>query len=409
MRSLTITSPGRELHGYVSLPLSKSISNRSLIISWLSGGKVTTGDLSAAEDTILLQHLIRQIDEAEDNMIYSCNAGTVYRFLAAILAITPGDWLLDGDERMCQRPVAPLVDALRVLGAQIEYTNKEGFPPLSIKGKTLEGGMVRIRADVSSQFISALLMIGPLMNKGIEILLEGEIVSEPYLRLTTNMMRIAGIKLQMLKSLIMVRPGSYRPCTFQSEADWSAAASWYSVMALAENGSLMLKGLKQNSLQGDQMLASYFKMLGVITEYQEDGVHISKQKAISREVHFDLGSTPDLAPSIIVTAAALGYKGYFTGLKTLHIKESDRIVAIADELGRNGFKCSITPDTLTFSAQELLMKYPVETYDDHRIAMAFAPLAIMGHPVIILNPGVVMKSYPGFWDEMEKFFSVKEA
>ena len=402
MHSLKITSGTNSVTGSVSLPLSKSISNRSLIISWLSGGKVRTGSLSAAEDTFLLQRLLRQMEEAGNKKLHAGNAGTVYRFLTALLAVTPGEWVLDGDERMYQRPIAPLVEALRELGAQIHYLGREGFPPLRISGQELEGGRIRIRADVSSQFISALLMIGPVMSRGIDIFLEGDLVSMPYMWLTIDMMKMAGARINT-HPFLRVRPYPYQECTLPSVTDWSAAAPWYTIMALAGSGSLLLRGLTDKSLQGDQTLPSFFIMFGVDTEWMEDGVRISKRKIVRREVNFDLNSTPDLAPSIIVTAAAMGYKGHFTGLKALRIKESDRIEAVANELNRNGFKCITTADTLSFLSQELLIKHPVETHNDHRIAMAFAPLAMSGNALTIIDPGVVKKSYPGFWEEMGKF------
>ncbi|HSG68490.1 MAG TPA: 3-phosphoshikimate 1-carboxyvinyltransferase [Bacteroidales bacterium] len=404
MDAMKISAIKKHLEGYVELPLSKSISNRALIISWLSGGKTSPGELSKADDTVLLHKLLRQIEVGKDRRLNAHNAGTVYRFLTAVLAITPGEWILDGDDRMCQRPIGPLVSALQDLGANIEYPGQEGFPPLRITGKNLEGGLVQIQADISSQFISALIMIGPALPRGLGIKMKGKKVSMPYLYLTMNMMKAAGAIIKPTPSL-GVLPVPYKSGILPSATDWSAAAPWYSLMALAEGGTLLLKGLEEKSVQGDRTLPSYFIMFGVESEWHAGGVMLRKRKIVKKDVNFDLSATPDLAPSIIVTAAALGYKGHFKGLETLRIKESDRIEAVSSELEKNGFKCHIGPHSISFEPQALEIKHPIDTYSDHRIAMAFAPLAILGKPIVINNPGVVSKSYPQFWKELTNVFT----
>ncbi len=405
MRSLTLTATGRNINGSVALPLSKSISNRALAISWLSHGQVNSGELSTADDTVLFSKLLQQVGEGSSKELHAANAGTVLRFLTAMLAVTPGEWILDGDDRMRQRPIGPLVDALRQLGASIDYLGSTGYPPIRIRGEKLKGGRVTIAGDVSSQFISSLLMIGPVMEKGIDIFVEGEIVSRPYLWLTMDMMKHAGIRIQETPTF-RVRGNPYKPTTLPSATDWSSASPWYALMALADGGSLLLQGLEEKSRQADSTLPDFFMMFGVDSRRVDEGVMLTKRKITKRSVNFDLSLTPDIAPSIIVTAAALGYEGHFTGLKTLRIKESDRVDALSAELGKNGFICQPTADTLSFPAQELVISQAVDTYQDHRIAMAFAPLALLGKPVVITDPKVVIKSYPGFWEEMAKLVSI---
>lgn len=406
MRSLTLTATVRNINGTVALPLSKSISNRALAISWLSHGQVNSGELSAADDTVLFSKLLKQVDEGRSRELHAANAGTVFRFLTAMLAVTPGEWILDGDQRMRKRPIGPLVDALRQLGAAIDYLGNTGYPPIRIRGEKLKGGRVTIAGNISSQFISSLLMIGPVMEKGIDVFVEGEIVSSPYLWLTMDMMKHAGISIRETPSFRVIG-NPYKPTTLPSATDWSSASPWYALMALADKGSLILRGLEEKSRQADSALAEFFIMFGIESRWVDEGVLLTKRKIIKESVNFDLSLTPDIAPSIIVTAAALGYKGHFTGLKTLRIKESDRVDALSAELGKNGFICQTTADTLSFPAQELVISKAVDTYQDHRIAMAFAPLALLGKPLVINDPEVVKKSYPGFWEEMAKLVSIK--
>lgn len=407
MESITIKAPSKKIGGKVHLPLSKSISNRALMISTISKGMVKSGDLSDANDTLLLQKRLQQIKEGKDKHINAKDAGTAYRFLTAYLAITPGDWILDGDERMQKRPIGPLVDALQSLGAEIKYLGKKGYPPIAIKGKPLSGGHVNILASISSQFISALMMIAPTMPDGLKINLIGPGISIPYIDLTARLMRSAGAEVTMGLPEISVAGMDYQESMIPSESDWSSASYWYELFSLSRSEELFIHGLKKDSLQGDAVLPKYFDLLGVETSFENDGARLKKSYIQNPKINLDLTHSPDLALAIIMTTAALGLKGYFVGLSSLKVKESDRLEALATELGKAGIKCKINDDEFSFEAQTIDIKQPFNTYNDHRLAMAFAPLAILDKAVTINDPQVIKKSYPGFWDELSKVLRVE--
>ncbi len=406
MKSIKIIPTDRYIAGKVGIPWSKSISNRALMIHTLSGGRVKYKHLSDAADTVLMQKLLAQISEKKDFILDAKNSGTVFRFLTAYLAIVEGRWILKGSERMLNRPVGPLVEALQTLGAEITYAEKPGFPPLHITGKPLEGGSINVKAELSSQFVSALMMIAPLLSSGLEVRLEGKAVSTPYLNMTAKMMRTAGINVDLQLPVIKIPCEDYSKCTLPEETDWSAAAFWYEAVALSEKGSIFLPGLKKHSLQGDSEVANIFRAFGVHTQYLDSGVLITKTSTEVKDVEVDLSQYTDLALPVIVTAAALGLKGIFTGLASLRIKESDRLGMLATELGKTGISCRITNNSLSFSCQKMHISKAVSTYGDHRMAMAFAPLALLGKPVVIENPEVVQKSYLGFWKELEQVLGV---
>ena len=407
MASIKLIAKTAHISGEVNLPLSKSISNRALIISAISGGLVHHGPLSDADDTVLLRKLLQQISEGKDHHINCGNAGTVFRFLTAYLAMTGGSWILDGDERMRHRPIGPLVDALLKLGAEIIYAGHKGYPPLKINGKPLTGKKVFVNSDTSSQFISALMMIAPVLPEGLIIELMEVPASISYIYLTAEMMTMTGVDVEQRFPSIHIPAGAYKKCTLPAEADWSSAAFWYELMALSKGGQLLLRGLKEGSFQGDSVLERYFRSFGVETSYQPEGALITKTRPLNTVINFDLISCPDLAPAMIVTAAALGFEGNFIELNSLRIKESDRLEAIKNELGKAGIKCTITEDSLSFLPQKMEVTQPVDTYNDHRIAMAFAPLAILGKPITVNDPEVVSKSYPGFWNELQKVLGVE--
>ena len=402
MQSIQVIANSNNISGEVNLPLSKSISNRALMMSAISGGLVQHGPLSDADDTVLLRKLLQQISEGKDPYLNTNNAGTVYRFLTAYLAITHGEWILDGDERMRHRPIGPLVDALLKSGADIIYAGQKGYPPLKINGKPLTAKKVFVNSDTSSQFISALMMIAPVLPEGLIIELMEVPASISYIYLTAEMMMMAGVEVEQRFPSIHIPAGAYKKCILPAEADWSSAAFWYELMALSKGGQLFLRGLKKGSFQGDSVLVRYFRSLGVETSYQQEGALITKTRPLNTVINFDLISCPDLAPALIVTAAALGLEGNFIELNSLRIKESDRLEAIKKELGKTGVKCTITKDSLSFLPQKMEITQPVDTYNDHRIAMAFAPLAILGKPITINDPEVVSKSYPGFWSVLRK-------
>lgn len=402
MESIKIIASTKVLEGIINLPLSKSMSNRGLMISALSDGRVRNVEVSDADDTVLLDKLLTQIQAAKDHHIYCQNAGTVMRFLTAFLAITPGLWTLDGDESMRQRPIGPLVDALRSLKAEVEYADKEGYPPLKIKGKRLVGGSVTIKSTISSQYISALMMIGPLLENGLIITTDGSQVSLPYIYMTENMMKEAGAVLSMMLPEIRIKGTGYKGGVLPYETDWSSAAFWYELMVLSEGGELFLRGLKEKSVQGDRVAQKYFQMLGVETIFKSGGAVIRKNDKLSADIDFELSQQPDLAPALIVCTAAKGINGSFYGIEGLRVKESDRVRALVLELLKCGIKCRVEDDLLTFKGQKIQISQAIETYGDHRIAMAFAPLAVLGTPVIINEPGVVSKSYPNFLDELHR-------
>ncbi len=409
MSSVIVTAKKTEINGEIDLPLSKSISNRALMMSLISGGKVKYDKLSDADDTLLLARLIEQIKEGKDNHINAHNCGTAYRFLTAYLSATEGTWILDGDERMRERPISALKNALCELGAEISYLGKPGYPPLKIQGRQLSGGLVTMKSDISSQYTSALMMIAPMLKDDLMILNTGEVSSYPYIKLTIEMMRIAGITVDTDASIsiLQIKNPEYTDCTMPHEYDWSSAPFWYELLSLSKGGKLLLKGLEKPSFQGDSVISTYFNNLNIETEFGDEGALITKSYYSTGFVNFDLQNTPDLVPACALTAAARGFDGSFYGLKGLRYKETDRLEALATELGKAGIICTVESDRLDFKAQRMEITRPFETYNDHRLAMAFAPLAILGKPVTIMNPEVVSKSYPGFWDEIGKVMNLE--
>ncbi len=408
--------PPEELieEGVVALPLSKSISNRALILAALTEGAPRPEPLSDCADTKALADALSSGITGEINI---GGAGTAMRFLTAYYAATPGaDILLDGDTRMRQRPIGQLVDALRACGAEIGYAAEEGFPPLRIKGKRLKGGRVTVDATVSSQFVSALLMIAPTMEDGLTLDLDGEPVSLPYILLTLGMMedREAAVDREPLS--ISVEPGHYRAInTADAEADWSAAAFFYEITALTA-GWITLKGLRTDSRQGDRRAAEYFERLGVITAPSEDSdnaVELTPSPDLFGRLDADLSDTPDLAPALIVTAAMLGVPFRVTGLQSLGIKECDRLQALVEELDKIGATLEKIRD---FGLEWDGKRHPItelpafDTRGDHRIAMALAPVAAYIPGIIIRGAESVEKSYPGYWETLRSLgFTLEQA
>jgi len=397
----------------VGLPLSKSIVNRLLLIHHISGGEKLESLISDSSDTIAMQELLKKIsntDPASDQFteINVGNAGTVMRFLVALLAVTPGNWVITGIERMQQRPVKPLTDALLQLGADLSFEKREGYPPVIIRGNAgLKGGVVNLNAGISSQFISALMMLGPVLKNGIEIELEGEIISASYIRMTQALMQKAGAVAGFAGNRVIVEPTGYHKFTFAnlSEPDWSAAAFWYQVTAFSKSARIVLKGLNNRSVQGDSVLPSIFEKLGVASAYDDEGVILTKAELkAADEFNYDFTECPDLAQAVIVSCAALGIKGRFSGLKTLRVKETDRIEALKNELSRLGYAVKVIDDQIVLdgSPAKTIPSAPtiIHCYDDHRMAMAFATLALLRDDIVLDEPHVVKKSYPGFWNDL---------
>ncbi len=409
-----VSRPNRVLKGTIALPSSKSESNRALIIRALCKQPFEIKNISTAQDTqTLLLILTSTINHQPSTICDVGAAGTAMRFLTAYFAATPGTKTLTGSDRMKERPIRILVEALRGLGAEIEYAEKDGYPPLKINGMVLKGGEVEIDGSVSSQYISALLMIAPVLMKGLVIRFKGEIVSRPYINMTLRMMehfRVYGVwqdnVLSVSKQEYHIK--SDEGYAFEAEADWSAASYWYSMVALADEADLHIKGLKKVSLQGDAVARDLARFFGVHTEYTEEGVRLSKKTSFREHFGFNFSDCPDLAQTFAVLTSALGIPSLFNGLSTLRIKETDRVQALKDELEKAGTELRVVDDgTVMILPAKFKPGLVVKTYKDHRMAMAFAPLAMLA-PVRIEDPEVVKKSYPSFWDDLRSLgFEVK--
>lgn len=374
-----------------------------LIIRALAGSAGQLHNLSTSDDTNVLTRAL----DSEDHIKDVGHAGTSMRFLAAYLSTRPGEAILTGSERMKQRPVGPLVDALKQLGTAVEYLETEGCPPLRIRGGEINGGMIEIEAGISSQFISALMMIGPVLKGGLTINLTGDVVSSSYIEMTRLLMNQCDAEVRFDGRKITIPEGSYNVGDFWVESDWSGASYWYQVAALLPGSEIRLPHLSDRSLQGDSALVRIFDTLGVQTTFSDEGA-VLYSRAVEMPEHFayDFTGCPDLVQTLAVTLCALGIPFRFTGTITLRVKETDRIHALQTELERTGFiliadplgewmswegkRCDPRPDPV------------IRTYHDHRMAMAFAPLAVRLGQIAIEDPGVVSKSYPGYWKDLEK-------
>ena len=394
------------LKNNVLLPSSKSISNRVLILNALCKRPETINNISECDDT---EVVIKALKE-KTHIIDIGAAGTAMRFLTAYMSGQEGNHTITGTARMKNRPIKILVEALRSAGADINYTEKEGFPPLYIKGKSLKGGSISLDGSVSSQYISALLMIGPTMTNGLRLNLTGNIISLPYINLTIKLMRFFGVIVYEEGQTYTIPPQQYSPVKgFAVESDWSAASYWYEMIALCknENATVSLSGLTPDSLQGDASIVELFDKLGVCTTFTPEGVTLTKKRCtLENPLIFDFISMPDIAQTAVVTCVMLDIKFHFTGLQTLKIKETDRLFALKTELQKFGYLIDIlNENTLEWNggrceAEELPV---VSTYEDHRMAMAFAPISLCTDKGMkISNPEVVSKSYPSFWDDLKK-------
>ena len=416
MTKYRITAP-KTLNATVALPASKSISNRALIIYALSGGQVLPQNLSDCDDTEVIIEALRNMPE----VINIKAAGTAMRFMTAFLSVTEGTHTLTGTERMKHRPIGILVDALRSLGADIAYVGEDGYPPLRITGQKLNGGTLEIAGNVSSQYISALLMIGPALEKGLELRLMGDIISRPYIDLTLWMMGEFGADAEWTSSdTITVRPKPYKHRDYFIENDWSGASYWYEMMALMNDpdAELRLTGLKDGSKQGDSVVRYIFSLLGVKTTFQSkkstkpQTVTIKTNGRCLPKLEYDFINSPDLAQTFVVACAAKGVPFHFKGLSTLKIKETDRIEAMKKEMRKLGYVIESRNDSeLIWNGEtcEPTMEQGIDTYEDHRMALAFAPYALKSGSIIINNPLVVTKSYTGFWTSLaEAGFTVED-
>lgn len=386
------------ISGIVShLPSSKSISNRAIIINALAGNTGKLLNLSDANDTQLMLKLIashQPVLDVED-------AGTTMRFLTAYTSVSGASRIITGTERMKQRPIKILVDALRTIGARIDYPEQEGYPPVKIEGfsgqKTRE---IAIRGDVSSQYISALMMIAPTLPQGLFIRFQGKVTSRPYLEMTASLMRQFGAVVDFGDDGIDIAHQNYRPATVTVESDWSAASYWFAFTALANEAEIILPNITLESLQGDRVIVEIMKELGVGTELRGTDLLLSKT-AHAAAIRWDFTDCPDLAQTVAVVCAAKGIAGKFTGLESLRIKETDRIKALQTELAKIGASFEERADHWVLTPGSAGIKNGIlfNTYLDHRMAMAFAPLSALAD-VVIEDPAVTRKSYPKFWDDV---------
>ena len=407
MTTYNITKPER-LQVNIKLPASKSISNRALIIHALTGGSIIPENLSDCDDTEVVIHALEQMPEVIDIKA----AGTAMRFMTAFLAATEhGEHVITGTERMQHRPIKILVDALRQLGADIAYEKEEGFPPLRIKGATLDGGQLEVAGNISSQYISALLLIGPMLRKGLTLRLLGDTISRPYIDLTLWTMREFGADAEWTAvDTITIQPKPYESRPYIIENDWSAASYWYEIVALSDDpeAEVCLEGLMDGSKQGDSSVRYIFSLLGVKTTFGTKKAGVPTKVTLTKSGHrvnrleYDFVNVPDLAQTFVCTCCAMGVPFHFTGLQTLKIKENDRIAALKTEMAKLGYQLEAINDCeLKWDGQKSqVSNSPIDTYDDHRMALAFAPLA-MKSPISINNPQVVSKSYPRFWEDLE--------
>lgn len=404
----TIKAPSL-LNQTIKLPASKSISNRALIIHALSGSRTLPENLSDCDDTEVIIHAMQNMPD----VINIKAAGTAMRFMTAYLSVLDGHChTLTGTERMKHRPIQLLVDALRQLGAQIEYTGEEGFPPLRITGHQLEGGLLEVPGNVSSQYISALLLIGPKLKNGLTLRLTGDLISRPYIDLTLSVMHQYGAKVEWSDyDTICVEPQPYKERAYYIENDWSAASYWYEMMALSqgEGDRICLEGLADGSRQGDSSLRYIFSLLGVKTSFATKEPRCPTKVTLRRRgrpvprLEYDFVNAPDLAQTFVVCCAVMGVPFHFSGLSTLRIKETDRIVALIKEMRKLGYVLHEGNGTeLIWSGErcEPDLSQGIDTYEDHRMALAFAPAALRIEGLRINNPHVVSKSYPRYWDDL---------
>jgi len=408
MMQIKVTAPAK-IHTTIQLPSSKSISNRALIINALGHGTHQPENLSDCDDTRVMVRALNDDKETIDIMA----AGTAMRFLTAYLSVTPGTRIITGTQRMQQSPIQVLVNALRELGADIEYVANDGFPPLRITGRKFEKDTISLPGNVSSQYISALLMIAPVLTNGLTIRLTGDIISRPYINLTLQLMNDFGVCAEWTDDhQLKVEPQAYHSIPFYVESDWSAASYWYQIVALSKEAEVTLPGLFKESYQGDSQVAGIFRSLGVETIYEDQTVTLKKSGNAIERLDYDFINQPDLAQTFVVTCALLNIPFRFSGLQSLKIKETDRMAALITEMRKLGYILRETDGAVLSwegercSAEE----HPaIDTYEDHRMAMAFAPACLTLPEILINNPQVVSKSYPRYWEDLRQAgFIIKE-
>jgi 3-phosphoshikimate 1-carboxyvinyltransferase len=415
MKNALVSFKGnKQIQTEITLTGSKSECNRALIISALSKGVVAVENMSNAADTVTLNRILTELslESPHQQTVDVGPAGTAMRFLTAFLASSNGKFLLTGSERMKQRPIGILAEALIAIGADISYAEQEGFPPVLIQGPLKQSAdSVKIKGDISSQYISALLMVAPTLSNGLILDIQGELTSLPYVKMTLDMLAEAGISHHWEENKISIKPQDFKKATLSVEPDWSAASYWYSIAALADKAAIELPYLKNKSLQGDSRIREIMVDFGIETLSTSNGIALKTTGKNFTDELLDLKDCPDLAQTIIVCAAVLKKNLKFTGLETLKIKETDRVLALQNELSKIGV--SLVEDNLIYTLNCDNLHFPdqvtIKTYDDHRMAMAFAPIALMINELVIEDMDVVEKSYPDFWKDLERAgFSITE-
>ena len=415
---MQVAGPLKPVNISIILSGSKSISNRLLLLDHQFQRGSHFQNISSSDDTLLLQKALALIKNNRSAIIDIQHAGSDLRFLTALLSVTDGEWVLTGSERMQQRPVGELVEALQTLGASIQYLEKTGFPPLKITGGKISGGEIEIDGGISSQFVSALLLISPVLQKGLTLILKNKVVSRPYIDMTIALLKEFNLTVTEEKNVIKVvafkQPlGRFNPKPVERriESDWSSASYWYSICALSPESRISLCFLNANSVQADAVLPFLFNEIGVETVFKDNVVELKHRRPLIKELKYDFTNCPDIAQTVAVTCFALGIKTELTGLKTLKIKETDRIVALKTELEKFGAIVNVTETSINItpfgetptalnqrSSNEIIQ---LETYNDHRMAMSFAPLALVTKAINICHPEVVNKSYPNFWQDLK--------
>lgn len=404
---LRLSTHSKDLSGTISVTGSKSESNRLLILQ-AQFPRIEVKNLSNSDDTRVLQKALA----SSEDLVDIHHAGTAMRFLTACFAAREGrEVVLTGSQRMQERPIGILVDALRNLGADIHYEKEEGYPPLRIRGRKLLKKEVKVQANISSQYISALMLIAPSLPEGLEIRLQGKVTSVPYILMTLELLKQCGISGKFENNIISVFQQFSVPETeITVESDWSSASYFYSLAALSESAELRLTSYREESLQGDRIVADIYQKLGVKTTFLEGEIKLEKIPAqLPEKLELDLANSPDLAQTIAVTCFGLGVGLKMTGLHTLRIKETDRLQALKTELGKLGGEVGISADSLWLSAsEEIKTDVAINTYNDHRMALAFAPLALIT-PIVIKDAEVVSKSFPEYWENLQQLkFSVED-
>ena len=398
---ISVLHPSRVIKVGLSLTGSKSITNRLLILRNIYPS-LTIKNKSKSEDSIVLENALKSSSNIKDIN----HAGTAMRFLTAFYSILEDkEIIIKGSKRMHERPIYPLIDCLKLIGADISYLEKDGFPPIKIKGKKLNFKKVEISSNISSQFISAILLVAPKLVGGLVIELKGELISKPYVKMTLSLLNNLGIKTSFEGKLIKVSTlEKIQEKCINVESDWSSASYWYSIVAFSKRAEVRLNNFYKKSIQGDSVLVKYYKELGVDTKFVENKIILTKIKDFTPPKHLTLNlvDSPDLAQTIAVTCFGLKIHCFLDGLQTLNIKETKRLNALKNELTKLGANVQVTESSLKiFEAQKLKKNIIINTYHDHRMAMSFAPLSLK-IPISIENPNVVVKSYPGFWDDLKK-------